>query len=91
MRYYNNKNGNGNFFGVDLLDKDQTEIRAIAFNKDADHFYEIFEKDGVYLISNGQVRLAKKGYSHISNNYAITLNEVWYLYCLRTYAKFTIC
>ena len=71
----NSQKGDGKFFGVDLLDRDGTEIRAVAFNEAADKFYSIFEKNGVYLISKGAVRLARKGYSHIKNDYSITLNQ----------------
>eukprot|EP00486_Rosalina_sp_Unknown_P008984 CAMPEP_0201592414 /NCGR_PEP_ID=MMETSP0190_2-20130828/190319_1 /ASSEMBLY_ACC=CAM_ASM_000263 /TAXON_ID=37353 /ORGANISM="Rosalina sp." /LENGTH=309 /DNA_ID=CAMNT_0048051181 /DNA_START=706 /DNA_END=1632 /DNA_ORIENTATION=+ len=75
LRHYSNQKGDGKFFGVDLLDREGTEIRAVAFNEAADKFFTIFQKNGVYLISKGQVRLARKGYSHIKNDYSITLNE----------------
>ena len=75
MRHYSNQKGDGKLFGLDFLDRDGTEIRAVAFNEAADKFYTVFEKGGVYLISKGQVRLARKGYSHIKNDYSITLNS----------------
>jgi len=74
IRHYSNQKGDGKLFGVDLLDKHGTEIRAVAFNEAADKFYSIFEKNCVYIISKGQVRLARKGFSHITNDYSITLN-----------------
>jgi replication factor A1 len=75
MRHYHNQKGDGKLFSVDLLDKDGTEIRATAFNDAAEKFFSIFEKNKVFLISRGQVRLARKGYSSIKNDYSITLNS----------------
>lgn len=75
MRHYHNQKGDGKLFGLDFLDKEGTEIRAVCFNETADKFYGVFEKDKVYIISRGSVRLAKKGYSHITNDYSITLNN----------------
>jgi len=75
MRHYHNQKGDGKFFGVDLLDKHGTEIRAVAFNEAAEKFFTIFERNRIFVISKGQVRLARKGYSHIKNDYSITLNQ----------------
>merc|ERR1719357_1325345 len=75
MRHYHNQKGDGKLFGLDLLDKEGTEIRAVCFNETADKFYSVFDKDKVYIISRGSVRLAKKGFSHITNDYSITLNQ----------------
>jgi len=74
MRHYHNQKGDGKLFGMDFLDAEGTEIRAVCFNEAADKFFGIIEKDCVYLISRGQVRLARKGFSHITNDYSITLN-----------------
>lgn len=82
MRHYHNQKGDGKLFGLDLLDKEGTEIRAVCFNEAADKFYGVFEKDKVYIISRGSVRLARKGFSHITNDYSITLNQVFVvLFC----------
>jgi len=74
MRHYHNQKGDGKLFGMDFLDAEGTEIRAVCFNEAADKFFPVIEKDCVYLISRGQVRLARKGFSHITNDYSITLN-----------------
>ena len=44
MRHYANQKGEGKFFAVDLLDRDGTEIRAIAFNDAAEKFLDILRK-----------------------------------------------
>lgn len=74
MRYYSNNKGNGHFFTVSLIDCEQTEIRAISFNEVADKFYNVFEKNKIYLISKGSIRPERKGYSRIKNDYCIYLN-----------------
>lgn len=74
VRHYSNERGDGHFFCVDLLDAEGTEIKALAFNEIADKLFDAFQKNGVYLISKFQVRLARKGYNYINNDYSITLN-----------------
>eukprot|EP01083_Nonionella_stella_P070730 189385_1 len=74
MKHYHNQKGDGKLFGVDLLDKQGTEIRAVMFNEAAEKFFNVFESNRVFLISKGQVRLARKGFSSIKNDYSITLN-----------------
>merc|ERR1719385_717341 len=74
MRHWSNQKGDGKLFGLDLLDAEGTEIRAVCFNDAAEKFYSVFEKDRVYIISRGSVRMARKGFSHIQNDYSITLN-----------------
>ncbi|ETO26742.1 hypothetical protein RFI_10392, partial [Reticulomyxa filosa] len=75
IRFYKKDNSEGKVFSVDLLDKDGGEIRATAFNETVDSLYPIFNKDGVYLISKGKVSLAKKGFTHIKNDFSIIMNE----------------
>ena len=49
------------------------------FNEAADKFWPIFEKNKIYLIRNGYVKVVKdKRYSRIKNDYSITLNQVKY-------------
>lgn len=75
MRAWKNHKGEGKLFGVDLLDNQGSQIRAIAFNETAVDLYDKFERNKVYLISGGRIRLARKGYCAIKNDYAITLNS----------------
>jgi len=74
IKNWKNEKGEGKVFNVDLLDKDGTEIRATMFNDAVDKFYPIFAKDKVYFISRGVVRVAKKQFTHIKNDYSISLN-----------------
>ncbi len=76
MRYWNNGKSSGKFFSVDLLDQQGNEMKAIMYNQSADKYISVFVRDGVYLISKGNVRVAKKGYSHIKSPYNINLSIV---------------
>jgi len=64
----------GCVFSVDLIDNQSTEIRATCFNKAAEKFFPIFERNHVYYISKGQIRFSKK-FAAIKNEYEIFLDE----------------
>ena len=75
IKHYSNQKGQGKLFDVDLLDDFGTEIKAVIFNDCVDMFYDIFKEQALYMISNGTVKLTRKGYSHIKNEYNIILNH----------------
>ena len=74
MRFYKNQRGDGKVFSVDLIDNQGGEIRASMFNEAATKYYDLFAKNKVYSISKGTVKIARKGYTHIKNDYSIVLN-----------------
>eukprot|EP01118_Nematostelium_gracile_P006199 TRINITY_DN1995_c0_g1_i1.p1 TRINITY_DN1995_c0_g1~~TRINITY_DN1995_c0_g1_i1.p1 ORF type:complete len:660 (+),score=203.99 TRINITY_DN1995_c0_g1_i1:216-1982(+) len=71
---WQNDRGNGRLFSVDLLDNSGGEIRATMFNEAADHFFDIFELNQIYLISKGSLKIANKKFSNIKNEYELTLD-----------------
>ena len=71
IKRWNNKNGEGRLFSVNLLD-DSGEIRATGFNDQCDALYDVFQDGGVYYISSPcRVQLAKKQFSNLSNDYEL--------------------
>ena len=47
------------------------------FNEAVDKFWPVFEKNKIYFISKGYVKVVKDTrYSRIKNQYSITLNKV---------------
>jgi replication factor A1 len=74
MRSWHNANGDGRLFSVNLLDE-SAEIRATAFHSVGDVFdqwYEMLQEGQVYYISNPcQVKLAKKQFTQINNDYEL--------------------
>lgn len=74
VRTWHNKNGEGKLFSVNLLDE-SGEIKATAFNDQCDAFYDVFQQDSVYYISQGDVKPARKQFSTLNNDYEISLSN----------------
>eukprot|EP01083_Nonionella_stella_P090521 252850_1 len=74
VRHWKNANGEGSVFSIDLLDQDGTEIRCTMFKEGVDKFQDVFQEGSVYLISKGRVKVANKKWTHIKNDYEITLD-----------------
>ncbi|KAJ6502115.1 hypothetical protein C8R45DRAFT_861868 [Mycena sanguinolenta] len=70
MRHYANAKGDGKLFNVTLMDE-TGEIRGTAFNAVAGDLYDKFEEGKVYYISRARVNIAKKQFSHLSNEYEL--------------------
>ena len=74
MRTWSNPRGNGKLFSVDLLDSEGGEIRATAFNAQAEKFWDILTAGQVYSIRNGQIKqVDRKWNRQASHNCEITL------------------
>ncbi|KAK7552389.1 replication factor A 1, rfa1 [Phyllosticta citricarpa] len=74
IRTWHNKNGEGKLFSVNLLDE-SGEIRATGFKDQCDMLYDVFEKGQVYYVSNCSVKLAKKQFSNVNNDYELTFQN----------------
>ncbi|KAF2835637.1 replication factor A 1, rfa1 [Patellaria atrata CBS 101060] len=71
IKTWHKNNGEGKLFSVNLLDG-SGEIRATGFNDQVDMLYEVFQEGGVYYISSPcQVKLAKKQFSTLNNDYEL--------------------
>ncbi|KAE8321404.1 hypothetical protein BDV39DRAFT_185810 [Aspergillus sergii] len=75
IRTWHNRNGDGKLFSVNLLD-DSGEIRATGFNDQCDMLYDVFEEGGVYYISSPcGVKIAKKQFTNLNNDYELTFER----------------
>lgn len=74
IKTWHNKNGEGKLFSVNLLDE-SGEIRATGFKEQCDLLYDQFREGGVYYISNCAVKLAKKQFSNVNNDYELTFQN----------------
>ncbi|XP_054163741.1 replication protein A 70 kDa DNA-binding subunit-like [Oppia nitens] len=75
IRKYKGKDGrDGKLFSFDATD-DSSEIRITAFNVECDKYYDMIEKDLIYLIYRGNVKSANKKFSNLKSDYEITLNS----------------
>lgn len=74
IRTWSNAKGEGKLFSMDLCDE-SGEIRATAFKKECDKFYDLIQVDKVYLISRCQLKTANKQYTNLKNDYEMTFLE----------------
>ena len=75
IKTWHNRNGEGKLFSVNLLD-DSGEIRATAFKEQCDLLYNVFEEGSVYYISGHRgVKLAKREFSNVDNDYELTFER----------------
>ncbi|KAJ7481204.1 hypothetical protein B0H11DRAFT_2024671 [Mycena galericulata] len=74
MKTFSNQKGEGQLFNVTLMDE-TGEIRATAFNQVATALYEKLQEGKVYFISQARVNIAKKQFSHLSNEYELGLEK----------------
>ena len=75
MRTWQNAKGSGSLFSFDLLDAEGGEICATCFKDMATKLFGVIEVGQVYVVSNGQVKLANKKFSTLKGDYELTLNN----------------
>ena len=76
IRSWNNAKGAGTLFSIDVMDKDNGEIRGTFFKSACDKFYPKLEEGGVYYLSGGKLKpVQNKQYTTIKNDYEITFDD----------------
>ncbi|KAJ7416379.1 hypothetical protein WISP_71119 [Willisornis vidua] len=74
IRTWSNSRGEGKLFSIELVDE-SGEIRATAFNDQADKFFPLIELNKVYYFTKGHLKTANKQYSAVKNDYEITFSN----------------
>ncbi|KAJ7709439.1 hypothetical protein B0H17DRAFT_998734 [Mycena rosella] len=74
IKTFSNQKGDGKLFNVTLMDE-TGEIRATGFNAVVDALYDRLQEGKVYYISRARVNIAKKQFSHLSNEYELGLEK----------------
>nr|AAH70559.1 LOC397937 protein [Xenopus laevis] len=74
IRTWSNSRGEGKLFSIEMVDE-SGEIRATAFNEQADKFFSIIEVNKVYYFSKGTLKIANKQYTSVKNDYEMTFNS----------------
>ncbi|KAM9319279.1 replication protein A 70 kDa DNA-binding subunit [Gastrophryne carolinensis] len=74
IRTWSNSRGEGKLFSIEMVDE-SGEIRATAFNEQADKFFSLIEVNKVYYISKGTLKIANKQYTAVKNDYEMTFNS----------------
>jgi replication factor A1 len=75
MRTWSNAKGDGKLFSVDLLDAAGGEIKATAFNGDADRLFPLFQIGKVYCVGKFTLKMANPRYSRLNNDYEISIQS----------------
>jgi hypothetical protein len=75
VKNWSNARGTGKLFSCDLLDEHGGEIRATFFQAAVDRFYEMLQKDGIYYMGGGKLKVANKQYTSIRHEYEIQFDE----------------
>ncbi|KAG8590178.1 hypothetical protein GDO81_006669 [Engystomops pustulosus] len=74
IRTWSNSRGDGKLFSIEMVDE-SGEIRATAFNDQADKFFSLIEVNKVYYFSKGTLKIANKQYTAVKNDYEMTFNS----------------
>ncbi|KAF1438033.1 RFA1 protein, partial [Pygoscelis papua] len=74
IRTWSNSRGEGKLFSIELVDE-SGEIRATAFNDQADKFFPLIELNKVYYFTKGILKTANKQYTAVKNDYEMTFTN----------------
>ena len=72
---WKNAKGAGCLLNVELIDSFGTQIVATFFNDVAERWDEGLKEGGVYLFSNGSVKIANQKYTSVKNDYCIVFDR----------------
>ncbi|XP_034746067.1 replication protein A 70 kDa DNA-binding subunit-like isoform X3 [Etheostoma cragini] len=73
IRTWSNSRGEGKLFSFEIVDE-SGEIRITAFNDEVDKFFSLVEQGKVYYITKATLKVAKKQFSTLKNDYEMTLH-----------------
>jgi len=65
----------GQLLKIELVDSFGTKIEGTFFNDDAKHFDPLMQEDKVYLFSNGNVKMANKRFTSLTNDFCIIFEK----------------
>jgi len=74
-RTFSKGSSSGKVFSVDLLDKENGEIRASFFNEAVDKFEQVLQIGQCYAFSRGSVKIANRQYNPCNHRYEITFDR----------------
>lgn len=74
VKKWTNERGEGRLFSVSLLDS-TGEIRLTCFNDAVDQYFDLLQVGKIYEFANFQVKIAKRQYGSIQNDYEIAVDS----------------
>ncbi|KAJ3149871.1 Replication factor A protein 1 [Geranomyces michiganensis] len=72
VRTWDNARGQGRLFSCTFVDE-SGEIRATGFNDAVNTHYDVLKEGKVYYVSKAPIKIAKKQFSNVQNEYEMTL------------------
>ena len=60
---------------IELMDKHGTQIQATFFKDAVDKFDPILREGGIYLFSNGTVKIANQRFTSIKNDFCLVFDK----------------
>nr|CAH8848912.1 unnamed protein product [Trichobilharzia regenti] len=73
IRTWSKQGRDGKLFNFTLVDE-SGEIRATAFNAEADKYYDLIEVNKVYYVSRANLKAANKQFNTTNNDYEMSLH-----------------
>lgn len=74
MRTWSNQKGEGKLFNVNFLDE-TNEIRATAFNDQADALFDVLQEGKVFYVSKARINPARSQFSNLKHPYELALDR----------------
>lgn len=74
-KQWKNAKGAGSLLNIELIDSTGSQILGTFFNDLADKYDDLLKENGVYLFSNGTVKIANQKYTSIKNDYCIVFDR----------------
>jgi replication factor A1 len=72
---WKNAKGEGQILNIELIDTQGSQILATFFNDLANKYDDELKENGVYLMSNGTIKIANQKYTSIKNDYCIVFDR----------------
>lgn len=72
---YKNARSEGYFLNIELMDSFGTMIQATFFKDACDKYEPIMKEGGIYLFSNGNVKLANQRFATVKNDFCIVFDK----------------
>ena len=74
-RSWKNQRTEGYLLNVELMDKHGTQIQATFFKDACDKFEPIIREGGIFLFSNGTVKIANQRFTSIKNDFCLVFDK----------------
>lgn len=75
IKTWSNAKGEGRLFSIELRDSSGSDVKGTFFRDAVDQYYGLLEKDKVYQVSGGKLKIANPQWNHCSCPFEITFDS----------------